>query len=326
MKQVFAMLALLAATVPVAALELGPPVACAPSKDCFLQQAADMTAGAGVSDPFCGSASYDGHTGLDIRVRSLADLDRDVPVLAMADGTVRGVRDGQADRLAESEADRAAIKGVECGNGVVIDHGGGLETQYCHLERGSVSVRGGQAVKRGDRLGSIGASGLAQFPHVHAEARFAGKAYDIITGRGAGGGCDSAPLPGAVLLEAGFAERLGTGDATLLGMGMAGSPLSGGQLVREGPPPAPTTGSQVTLGWAWFSNLKQGDRLRLELVWPDGVTKAEQEAEPLDRNKANWVAFAGRKRKPVAGDYLLTVEIVRGDELRLREMRRLRVD
>lgn len=326
MKQVFATLALLVAAVPAAALELGPPVACEPGKDCFLQQAADMTAGPGVSDPFCGSASYDGHSGLDIRVLAMADLARDVAVLAMADGVVKGVRDGQADRLVETDTDRSAIKGVECGNGVVIDHGGGLETQYCHLERGSVSVRGGQAVKRGDRLGSIGASGLAQFPHVHAEARLSGKSYDIVTGRAADGGCDSAPLPGAALLEADFAARLGNGDATLLGIGMAGAPLAAGELVRSGPPPAPTTSSEVTLGWAWFSNLKQGDRLRLELVWPDGVTKAAQEAEPLDRNKASWTAFAGRKRKPVAGDYLLTVEVIRGGETRLREMRRLRVD
>ena len=49
-----------------------------------------------------------------------------VPVLAAAPGVVRGTRDGETDRLVRSDIERAAVKDRECGNGVVIDHGGGV--------------------------------------------------------------------------------------------------------------------------------------------------------------------------------------------------------
>ena len=58
-----------------------------------MQQFPDLDPGANTVDAYCGSATYDGHDGLDLRVLSLVDVARGVPVLAMADGTVVGVRD-----------------------------------------------------------------------------------------------------------------------------------------------------------------------------------------------------------------------------------------
>ena len=70
------------------ALELGLPPQCTLGKDCFVQQYADMDAGPGVTDPFCGPDTYDGHDGTDLRVLSMADVARGVAVVAVADGTV----------------------------------------------------------------------------------------------------------------------------------------------------------------------------------------------------------------------------------------------
>jgi murein DD-endopeptidase MepM/ murein hydrolase activator NlpD len=53
------------------------------------------------------------------------------------------------------------------GNLVVIDHGNGYKTKYGHLNR--ISVRKGEIVKRFDRIGYMGNTGLATGVHVHYE-------------------------------------------------------------------------------------------------------------------------------------------------------------
>ena len=51
------------------------------------------------------------------------------------------------------------------GNNVVIDHGQGLMTMYCHLSKVGVEV--GHELKRGDVLGLVGATGRVTGPHLH---------------------------------------------------------------------------------------------------------------------------------------------------------------
>jgi len=53
------------------------------------------------------------------------------------------------------------------GNFVVIDHGNGEFSHFDHMKPGSVHVRTGDRVKRGDQIGEIGFSGDAFIPHLH---------------------------------------------------------------------------------------------------------------------------------------------------------------
>jgi murein DD-endopeptidase MepM/ murein hydrolase activator NlpD len=53
------------------------------------------------------------------------------------------------------------------GNTVVLDLGDGQFAHYAHLQPGSVIVKEGQRVRRGEPLARIGNSGDARWPHLH---------------------------------------------------------------------------------------------------------------------------------------------------------------
>ena len=44
--------------------------------------------------------------------------------------------------------------------------------------------------------------------------------------------------------------------------------------------------------------IRKGDRQRVELFMPDGSTLVSEETDPVDRDKAQLFAYAGKKRPP----------------------------
>lgn len=174
-----AVVALCAATTYVGAQELvlSSPIDCSLGDDCYIQQYVDHTDGEGVSDFRCSSLSYDGHKGTDFALRTLEQMRAGVDVIASAKGTVMGTRNSVDDVL-YTAANAANVKGKECGNGLVLRHDDGWETQYCHMKKRSVQVKTGEIVEAGTVLGQIGLSGRTQFPHVHLSVRKDGKVVD----------------------------------------------------------------------------------------------------------------------------------------------------
>ncbi|WP_173978421.1 M23 family metallopeptidase [Magnetospirillum sp. UT-4] len=297
----------LAAAVPARAEApgLGLPLDCRLGETCWLMNYVDTDPGPAAADFRCRARSYDGHGGTDFAVR-----DRTVAatVVAAAAGTVAGLRDGEPDG-AFLAGGRSSVASRECGNGVVLRHGDGWETQYCHLSPGSVTVTSGQAVTAGTPLGRVGLSGMSEFPHVHLELRHQGRRIDPFTGGAADGGCGTAgnglwrdPLPyqGATLYAAGFADRVPDKDA----------------LKRDAATPATLSKAAPALVlWGALFGIEGGDVVRLTLTAPDGTERLRRDADPAARTQAWRFEAAGIKAPAgglAAGTWRGTVELRRG--------------
>lgn len=301
------------------------PVDCQLGKDCFIQNYPDMASGNDFTDPFCGAASYDTHKGLDIRLRSLVDMERNVPVLAVADGTVLRYRDGEPDRLITAEQ-LSEVAGKECGNALVIKHEDGIEVQYCHMKQGSVAVRPGVQVKAGQKIGIVGSSGKSEIPHLHITTRLDGEVIDPVTGRMATDGCQS----GAADPQRSFfsAEVLPfmAGQSDLLGIGISDQMPDYDKLVVNGVPPTAKLGGSATIGWLWFVNVKKGDRIRMIIRRPDGLTLIDNTSDPLSRNRGAYGLFGGRRQPPVPGEYFIRAELIRDETVVLTQDRSILVE
>jgi hypothetical protein len=106
-------------------------------------------------------------------------------VLAVADGLVVTARDGLPDNIpGHGEAFHPAVPitlETVAGNTITLDLGGGQFAHYLHLQPGSVRVKAGDRVSRGQVLARIGCSGDAREPHLHFEVTTSSK---LLAGEG----------------------------------------------------------------------------------------------------------------------------------------------
>ena len=86
--------------------------------------------------------------------------------LAVADGTVVKVTDGLPERKPGDLPESISLDEAE-GNLVILDIGGGTYVDYAHFQPGSIRVKEGDRVKRGDVLALVGNSGNTTAPHLH---------------------------------------------------------------------------------------------------------------------------------------------------------------
>lgn len=305
---VFLALPVLAQDAP----RLSMPLACDPGKTCFIQHYVDIDEGSGARDFQCGTSTYDGHKGIDFRVLSAAAAKAGVPVLAAAPGVVKGMRDGVADAFV-NEVGKAGVTDRECGNGMVLDHGNGWETQYCHLRQGSVAVKRGQRVERGEKLGEVGWSGLADFAHLHLSVRKDGKPIEPFTGRGQDSAC-ARDAAGAGLWDEAVTRAFPYRNGEILGAGFAGAVPGRAALEHDHTDVLPVRLDGPLLAiYARIANAREGDQVRIMADGPGGMTI--RGVDTLKMNNQVQISGAGKKRNGVdwpVGRYQGKVELIRG--------------
>lgn len=89
-------------------------------------------------------------------------------IIAVADGTVIETLDEFDDNKPGALPDPKTITVKNIGgNYIVLDLGNGLYGFYAHLKRGSLKVRVGDKVRKGDKLALLGNTGNSSAPHLH---------------------------------------------------------------------------------------------------------------------------------------------------------------
>lgn len=282
-----------AGSAEVARPALSFPVACEVGRTCEVQHHVDRDPGPGVRDYRCGTQTYEKHNGVDIRLPDMGAQRGGVAVLAAAPGRVARLRDGVPD-ISTREPGAPSVANAECGNGVVIDHGGGWETQYCHMARGSIRVKVGDRVAAGAPVGRVGLSGKTEYPHLHMTVRHAGQvvdpfAPDAATNCVAQPGMWTAEARAQMPYKAGAVLNAGFTDGEV---GM--SALEDGRLR-----PA-TAASPALVAYVRAIGLLPGDSVELALRGPDGGVLAQTRREPLARWRAQDLTYVG-KRRPDGG-------------------------
>ena len=322
---VFALLILFAGGTRAteATIRLGLPLECTPGKDCFVQRYVNRDPGPGAKDHTCGPLTNDGHNGTDIRLVDLAALR--AAVIAAAAGRVRAARDGMAD-VSVREAGQEVSKGRECGNGVLLEHGGGWQTQYCHMRKGSIAVARGKMVKAGEHLGLVGLSGLTEFPHLHISVRHHGQVVDPFVGESDESGCGVVARP---LWTEAAARALAYRSSGLLAASFTDTVPKLAEI-KEGRHRNSRLRAygEVLVFWSYIFGLRQGDVIEMLLIGPDGQVVVEKRGEPAPKNKLTWLRYLGKRSKSKGwrpGIYRGAYRLLRGSEVVIEAVRNVQI-
>jgi len=269
----------------------------------------------------CGSRTYDGHEGTDFRLLSKSHMHAGIPILAAADGVVLRIRDGINDT--SLPLDKSTVVGKECGNGLLINHTDGWQTQYCHLRKNSINVKVGETVKAGQSIALLGMSGLTEFPHLHLTLRHNGKVVDPFDPDhdSQAGTCKSGRSlwDNSVSYPNDYQERI------FLGFQISDHALSA-QDIDKGIQSEFVFDEKKEALVVHFRmiGLLKGDQPQLILLDPKGSVITQHRQQKLANSQAQTLIYSGFKRPQggwINGNYTIKLFIMKNDKLVVEKMK-----
>ncbi|ACK66200.1 Peptidase M23 [Rippkaea orientalis PCC 8801] len=269
-------------------LSISLPIDCQLGKDCFIFHYVDTNPSSEAIDFNCGRQTYNDHTGTDFGITNLKEMEKGVKVIAVASGTVKHIQDGVIDKLIVDQTDKDEVSDRACGNGILIDHGKGWKTEYCHLKQGSILVSPDTKVKKGTPLGLVGSSGMASFPHVHLTIFYQNKIIDPFTGKKANAGCK-------VAKKALWTSKIDYQSTGLINAGFAPKPpkpieIWQGEFLEK----QLSANSPALVFWVHLYGILQGDIESFTLINPKGKAVIQQK-QTVKKSYRNWVTYVGQK-------------------------------
>lgn len=288
----FLMQSLVHAQTSESEFKLGWPIDCTPGLDCHVLAYVDKLSGPEFQDVGGGRQTYDGHDGTDFGIANESLMKKGITVKAAAAGTVVRVRDGVADKRVQSNLEAQAINHIGCGNAVVIDHPNDWRTVYCHLRKGSLTVKEGMQVAKGSQLGLVGLSGLTSYPHVHFGVRHRGLTIDPYAGSPAVQIDPEhlrplwdipTPYTATGLIDSGFSSQRPHIDTV---------------WQRSESVQSITNRSAALYFWVHPFGVLGGDIEQFRLIDPTGSPAVEQNRVIAKANRINWLSVIAEQSTP----------------------------
>ena len=291
--------------------ELLFPLTCDAPANCIPLVYADHLPGPGVQDYNCGLNAREQSGVTHIALRSLAEVDLNISVLAAARGKVRGTRDGIRDEGPELR-DANGKPPPFCGNAVEIIHEGGWISRYCHMREGSVLVKAGDDLQAGDVIGYAGWSGKAPLPGLGFRLKHENIILDPFTGKSLGENCTAKGKPLWTGIPAKAKEYE---DIIVIDAGFSATPqpllpdiIRGYHRQTTLPATAPSL-----VFWALIGNVVPGEQRTLQIVGPDDKIVAEQKHTERDINPVMLLHTGAMRPKQgwLPGTYSASIVISR---------------
>ncbi|QEG33582.1 M23 family metallopeptidase [Bythopirellula goksoeyrii] len=276
----------------VAAQDFVLPIGGTPYEDWTIVNYVDLDPSSDIEDWRGGGYTYNGHNAIDFTLPNFAAMDAGVDVYAARSGTVIHINDGEYDRWSRVNPNPGDLP-----NYVVIDHGGGIVTEYLHLKNSSIPVAVGQSVSAGQKIGEVGSSGYSSDAHLHFAVYDSGTVVETYL--------DPASWWESPLAYAG--DVAGTLDFGIVDhipttAELVDRPIDHDVFYRS------DGSGQVAYSWVNLFGFDPGDDLDYYFYRPDGSEQAHWHWTTGEIRYGWWYAGIGLPAVPALGEWTLTAQ------------------